>query len=385
MSLVLDYGMMPYAGGFAKIGDPRLKIKEPLSLVLCHKCTLMQTGQSIDPDSIFRSYSYSSSSSPVLVRHFNNLARHLFSFWGLLNKLVIDIGCNDGVLLRPLKAMGCTVFGIDPSDVALRASEEHDFGLINSYLDPVVASNFVSKHGKAELINASNVLAHTDNIHNILEGVRILIDEQHGLFTAEVHYQTDLIDKVQFDTVYHEHTCYYSLDALNRLFNDHDLSIWHYERTNIHAGSMRVYACHKNRRQQIHPFIKDTIIIEHQSNGVSQFKKNALRSKQVIHDSLSRLSEYGIYAYGAAGRSTILLNWCEIDDSIVSLVIDDSPLRIGKCIPGVEISIVDSSHLVTEHPKYCLITAWNYEKSIIRDHDKFNGTWIVPLPDMRFI
>ncbi len=385
LSVVLDYGMMPPAGGFAPLGDPRLKILEPLSLIKCNKCSLMQTGQSIDANSIFRNYSYQSSVSGDLRRHFRDLADHLFYMWHLNNSIVVDIGCNDGILINPLNKLGCTAVGIDPSDIALLASVEYGFDLINSYMNVDTAKKFVAKYGKAKMINASNVLAHTDDIHAFMEGVRIMIDESQGLFTVEVHYQVDLIDKLQFDTVYHEHTCYYNLATLIRLFNDHDLSIWHFERTNIHAGSIRVYACHKNRRQQIHPIVEDQVKDEHKWMSSLAFRLNAIRSKDTIHSVLSHLSRHRVYAYGAAGRSTILLNWCGLDDSIVQLVLDDSTIRAGKCVPGVETSIVESKILEEDQPGYCLITAWNYEKSITRDHSKYQGTWIVPLPHMRFL
>lgn len=387
LELVLDYGMMPPAGGFAPVGDPALKLLEPLTLVRCRRCSLMQTGQSIDPNSIFRNYTYQSSISSELQSHFSNLADKLVRMWNVRGETVLDIGCNDGILLKPLDMLGCKCVGIDPSDVAAIASAMHGFDLVNSYMTPETASFIVSEYGKIKLITASNVLAHTDKIHVMMEGVRNCIDQLHGLFIAEVHYQGALINKLQIDTVYHEHTCYYNLSSLNRLFSDHDMVIWDYEFTDIHAGSIRVYACHRNRMQKVNPRVDELIrkesIID---SSVLRFKLNASRFRDTIYKVLSDLKRQKIYAYGAAGRSTILLNWCNIDNSIVQLVVDDSPLRAGRCVPGVETPIVSPDVLIQDQPGYCLITAWNYRKSITQTHSpNYKGSWIIPLPEIQIL
>ena len=396
---VLDYGLMPMAGGFAPPGDPRLELRAPLRLGWCDVCGLMQTLDSVHPSMIFGEYSYQSSSSPSLLAHFENLAtrmqRVLRSIYHDKPIMAVDIGCNDGILLREFERMGWTPVGIDPSDVALRASEENGWMLINDYADRVSVRE-KGLQGQAHLVTACNVLAHTDDMHRMVDAAESLLAEG-GIFVVEVQYQVDLLDKTQFDTVYHEHCSYFNLHNLSNLMEGHGLRIWLAERIPTHSGSIRVMA---SRVSQANKLLKpDGEMYTYDKMGLSnrinprEFARRSYRARERLRRLFEMFSSdetgdcYGIVAYGAAGRATILMNWCGLGNRQIDAVLDASPLRQGKLVPGVEVPIIPIRPTLDDAPgrvapKVILVTAWNYIDSIRDQHPHFPGLWVSPLPEV---
>lgn len=398
LEIILDYGLMPMAGGFFPAGDPRLELRAPLRLGCCDVCGLMQTLDSVHPSMIFGEYSYQSSSSPSLVAHFETLAtrmhRVLRSVYHDKPIMAVDIGCNDGVLLREFDRMGWTPVGIDPSDVALRASEAGGWMLINDYADRQSIRE-KGLQGQAHLVTACNVLAHTDDMHRMVDAAESLLEER-GIFVVEVQYQVDLLAKTQFDTVYHEHCSYFNLHNLSKLMEDHGLRIWLAERIPTHSGSVRVMASRISQANkllkpdgEIYTFDKMGTLIQVRPK---EFARRSYRARERLRRLFEMFSSdetgdcYGIYAYGAAGRATILMNWCDLGKHQIDGVLDASPLRQGKLVPGVEVPIMDTNLLKHPHAgaaaKVVLITAWNYADSIRDQHPHFPGLWVTPLPEV---
>lgn len=385
---LLDYGNMPPAGGFTRLDDPAIDAKAPLRLGYCSNCTLMQTLDTIPSDSIFRNYSYRSSASKPLVKHFKELARQLVREFSLQGKTVVEIGCNDGVMIKPLRSLGVKVAGVDPSDVALEASERDKWSLYNDYLIPDIARDVVEDHGKADLVVAFNVMAHTDNLLAFVMGVRELLKDE-GVFIAEVQYQRDLLNKVQFDTVYHEHTCYYSLTAATHLLTRAGMYIWDAEPIETHSGSIRIYASPIQAAYRKRPRLASLLTAETMENGlgVKSFADRAIRARENIKELMQLLSGHGVpvAAYGAAGRATILLNWCRLGPDQIQYVVDASPLRIGKYVPGVKIPIRPLDYFERNQPSLTMITAWNYAYAIRNTHPLYTGRWLTPLPEVSFV
>lgn len=386
--------MMPLAGGFTLPGDPKALIKYPLTLVRCNNCTLMQTIQDIPPEDMFSQYSYSSSASPGLVKHFNSLSDNIRNYIKDDNELYIDIGCNDGVLIRPMKSLGVKrVLGIDPSDVAIRSSVKYKWPLINKYLTPDLADRIVNGFGKARLITACNVLAHMIDPHPVIEGISRLLSD-YGIVVAEVHYQASMITLGQFDTVYHEHTCYYSLKALSELFEMHGLKIYDAVMISNHGGSLRVYAA----KEKINPIVKSYIRSMIYNESDIEWSTFETRAKKIKYDLrlelIKKLFRKNIIAaYGASGRGTILLNWCELGSNEIAFIMDNSHLRYGRIVPGVMIPIFSPKDVAWEigskatlkKPDTILLTAWNYADSIKDQHPEYHGEWLVPLPEVKYI
>ena len=382
--MLLDYGEMPLAGGFFAADDPRSDETYPLTLVRCEDCTLMQVLEVVPPERIFSQYSYSSSANRTLVRHFEGVAQELA---GLADGgLVVEFGCNDGILLRPLAATGSQVVGVDPSDVARRASEEQGWPLYEGYFGAAAAERIRADHGPAQVVAANNVCAHVDDLHALLDGVTGLLAPE-GRFVFEVHYQGDLIEQVQYDTVYHEHTCYHSLAGLQRWLARHDLHVVDVRRIPIHAGSIHVTAARQGAGCQPTPAVA-ALIAEEQGGDVTAFADRGDVRRRSLRRRVEDLASAGrrVVGYGASGRATVLLNSCGLGPDVVEPVSALSPLRYGKLVPGVRVPIVPRERFHESPPDYAILTAWNYESEITRDEQEFlrsGGRLIVPLPEVR--
>ncbi len=388
LTRLVDYGNMPLAGGFLTHDELSHQAAFPLRLARCADCTLMQILDVVPPAEIFTQYSYVSSTTRTLIEHFARMGHEIVSAEHAVGRLVVEFGCNDGVLMGPLREAGARVVGVDPSDVALRASQSGGWPLVQAYFDEASAARVKAEHGLARIVTGNNVFAHVDDLHAIVRGVTTLLDED-GVFIFEVQYQGDLLDLVQYDTVYHEHVCYHSLTALARLLGAHGLRIVNVERIPIHAGSIRVTAARLAVSRQPEPLVAEMLDAE------TDWRMDVFAAKvDVRRRSLTQLvtdlrrAGRRVVGYGAAGRSTILLNFCGLGPDLVEYVVDMSPLRSGKYVPGVSIPIVPPDVFAANPPDYAIMTAWNYEPEIVRKEQAFlarGGRFIVPLPDVRIV
>ena len=388
LELLIDYGFMPLAGGFAATGESSAFAMFPLRLFRCTRCTLMQVLDVVNPDLVFRNYSYASSTTQMLRDHFAGMGPEIVARAGARGELAVEFGCNDGVLMRPLLAAGAKAVGVDPSDVAFHASQEQGWPLITAYFTERLARQIVSKYGRAQLITGANVFAHVDDVHAIVHGVTALLGEE-GHFVFETHYQGDLISLLQYDTVYHEHLSYYSIRSLEELFHPYGLRIVDVKRIPIHSGSIRVTVVRKQSTFPASPAVRQMIEEErhwdlHKFTEQVEIRRVGLR--QIVMDLKAAGSR--IAAYGAGGRMTILLNYCDLGADLIDYVVDASPLRYGRYVPGVGIPIVPPERFREEPPDYAILSAWNYEAEIVAKEQPFlsgGGQFIVPLPDVRLV
>jgi len=388
LRLLVDYGHMPLAGGFLTRDELAHQAAFPLRLARCEDCTLMQILDVVPPADIFTQYSYISSTTRTLIDHFADMGREIVAAERAAGRLVVEFGCNDGILVRPMREAGARVVGVDPSDVALRASRDGGWPLLQTYFDETAAARVKAEHGPARIVTGNNVFAHVDDLHAIVRGVTTLLEDE-GVFIFEVQYQGDLLALVQYDTVYHEHTCYHSLTALARLLAAHQLRIVDVKRIPIHAGSIRVTAARAGTGRQPAPIVDEMLHAERGWN-VDRFGEQVETRRQSLRRLVRDLRRAGrrVVGYGAAGRSTILLNFCGLGSDLVEYVLDMSPLRSGKYVPGVSIPIVPPEAFHANPPDYAIMTAWNYEPEIVRKEQAFlsgGGRFIVPLPEVRIV
>lgn len=381
----LDLGNMPLAGGF--LAGPKEISREktyPLPIHICESCGLVQTLEVVDPEIMFQNYSFSSSTIGPLVRHFEDYAIWLKQTMN--PQSVVEFGCNDGVLLKPLEKLGIKTHGVDPSQNITEMARQKGLQVTTAYFGPQIAQELCEQLGQVDLITGSNVFAHNDRPELILEGAKILLKPE-GHLCLEVMYAGALLDELQWDTLYHEHSVVYSLASLNTLLRRHGFHIVNAQRTPMHNGSLRVTAA-IDMKEAVEKSVATIQAYENERAITSPqtwvaFGEKSKRKIQVVAEVFEQLSRHHrIAAYGASGKATMWVNVCKMD--YLLYVVDASPLRAGKMMPGTHTPIVFPDEFKRMPPEYILITAWNYADVICPKESWFRGVWSVPLPDLRF-
>ncbi|MBI2126642.1 MAG: class I SAM-dependent methyltransferase [Thaumarchaeota archaeon] len=388
----LSLGRQPLANNFLKPDDVGKEPYYPLDLVFCKDCALVQLSEEsyVPRDILFRHYLYASSISGGLRSHFEQLAKRIAEEKS--NQLVVDIGSNDGILLKPLKDLGIKAVGVEPAVNLAKMANERGFDTINDFLSKNSVSTIVSRYGYADVITASNVFAHLGDIHGFIENVKLLLNE-HGSFIAEVQYLADTLNDMTYDNVYHEHVFYYSLYSLNRLFGRHDMKIFKADHISTHGGSLRIYVA-KNSRAADNSI--QTITDSEQKIGISDletyrsFADELMRRIEELRNLFYKLKEERkfVAGYGAPAKSSTMINSVGLDNSLIQYIVEDAPLKQGLYTPGSHIPIVSPDMLEKDTPDYLVIFAWNYADDIIRKlhHLRRRGVnFIIPMPKMRIV
>ena len=365
------------------------ELRFPLEMLRCNDCTLVQIGYEVDPEILFpHSYPYLSGTTRILRDNFKELAQESKALLDLKdNDLVIDIGANDGTLLKPFKEQAQKVLGIEPSQAADVATSA-DIDMVKDYFSLDTAKRVASSHGKAQLVTAANVFAHIKDPHAIVEGIKHLLDD-NGVFISENHYLFDLVQTLQYDTIYHEHLRYYSLVSIMALFAEHDLEVFHVKRIPTHGGSIRVYTAAKGSRP-ISPSVQECLDQE-ASIGLTDgsvftgFKQNVMLSKLKLHALLSDLKDAGnsIYAIGAPSRASTLVTYTGLDDGIIDCVMEvTGSHKLDKFMPGTRIPVLDEAKLYTDQPEYVVFFSWHIAEELapILRKKGYKGQFITPLP-----
>lgn len=384
----LDLGKVPLAGGFLSEEQVASEKLFQLDVYYCNNCGLVQILDVIDPTTLFENYFYISSVIKSLSEHFKEYSDFLRQNY-LRNprSKLLEFGCNDGVLLQYFKEdADVDAYGVDPSKNVSQMAINKGLDVKNDYFSQEFARKFVNEIGKVDVVTGSNVFAHTDDIHEIIEASKIVLNED-GVLIVEVHYLMDLIDKFQYDTIYHEHLCYYSITALKNIFELHGLKVINVVHLEMHGGGIRVVACRSNANHQVKDSVKEFIMKEEKITLVSlmEFSKMVIDHKEKLLMFLKGLKDTNksIVGYGAPGRGTILLNYCGIGKQYLDYIVDVSPLRTGKLMPGVHVPIYSVEKSRETPPDYFLVLAWNYADSIIsqeQELQKKGVKFIVPFP-----
>ena len=364
----------------------------PALLLRCRKCELVQLGLVVDPAILFPpEYPYSSGTTKILRENFAELYVDSQRVKKLApNDLVVDVGSNDGTLLSNFTAH--RVMGIEPSDMGKLAASRGIPTHI-AYFGPAAAAAVRGEHGPAAIVTATNVFAHIENVHEIVSSIVSMLDDK-GVFISESHYLLDLIETLQYDTIYHEHLRYYSLHALRHLLKMHGLEIVRVKRIPTHGGSIRVYAA----RPGVFPVdasVQETLDAERRfglltSDVFETFKQRATRSKLDIMALLRDLKGKGkrIVGIGAPSRASTLINYLAIDDGILDAVLEvPGSYKVGKYMPGTLIPVVDEGMLFTDQPDYAMLLSWHIADELIPKLKAkgFKGGFIVPLPTARIV
>lgn len=393
---VLSLGIMPLANAFIRSDElGEIEAKYPLELVFCPRCSLIQLSGTVSPKKLFQNYLYFSSFSDTMLHHAKEIVHRLIISQNLNKKsLVIELGSNDGYLLQYFQNEGIPVLGIEPAQNVAEVAEGKGIKTICEFFGRELAYELYKKDKRADVIIANNVLAHVADLNGFVEGIGILLKED-GIGVIEVPYVKNLIEQCEFDTIYHEHLCYYSLTALSRLFQQHNMIIEDVERINIHGGSLRIYIRHNNAQIEMNETVykcleeEETIGMTHLSY-YSTFKEkieNIKLSLKSILDSIKKKSKK-IAGYGAAAKGTVFLNFCGIGRDVLEFVVDRSPYKQGYYMPGVHIPIFSPDQLFKKMPDYTLLLTWNFADEILEQQKKYReqgGKFIIPIPKVRII
>lgn len=391
----LDLGEQPLANAFLAEADlSRPEPRYPLRALFCENCGLSQLGETVSPEVLFRQYVYFSSGMPS-EKHFRAYAEEVRSrFINDSGDLVVEIGSNDGHLLRPLRDFGSRVLGVDPARNIAAAANQQGVETIVDFFSEKLARGIRAQYGAARVILANNVVAHIDDHHDLIRGVRELLHPQ-GIFIFEAPYLLDMFENLAFDSIYHEHLSYLSVRPLARLLGEHGLEIFEVKMTPAQGNySLRVYVCKKGARPA-QSSVAEFLAMEKGSGfgDLSVYRDLASRIANLKEDTVetvSSLKKRGkrIAAYGAPARGNTLLNYFGIGRDALEYATEELPSKIGLYTPGMKVPVVDVREARKNPPDYYLLLAWPYQNVILEKEKAFRekgGKFIVPIGDTRII
>jgi SAM-dependent methyltransferase len=391
---VLSLGRTPLAN--ALLTEKQLEQAEetfPLELVFCPHCSLVQITETVSPEKLFRDYVYLSSFSDTMLRHAEKLTSELISSRRLgPQSLALEVASNDGYLLQYYKRAGVPVLGIEPAtNIAEIAEQQHGIPTICDFFDQKLAARLAAEDRRADVIHANNVLAHVPELNGFVPGLRHVLKDS-GVIVVEAPYVKEMIDRCEFDTVYHEHLSYFSLTALDALFSRNGLTIQRVEQLAIHGGTLRIYAGHESKRN-------DSVVQllkEEKAWGVDDIasysgfgaRVERLRDELVTLLHQLKAEDKRIAVYGASAKGSTLLNYCGLGRDILDYVVDRSTVKQGLYTPGTHLKVHAPEKLLTDMPDYVLLLTWNFANEILEQQSEYRrrgGRFIVPIPSVSVV
>ncbi len=386
---VLDLGLMPLADGLKTEADlDKPEGRYPLEVGFCPGCALVQITETLPPEVLFgHDYPYFSSFSDALLRHSRDNALSLIASRGLgPSSLVVELASNDGYLLRNFVEKGIPVLGIDPAPGPAAAAEKAGVPTMCTFFTRQLAAELAAKGTRADVVIGNNVLAHVADTNGFVQGIAMLLKDD-GTTSIECPYVRDLIDHCEFDTIYHEHLCYFSVTAVDNLFRRGGLYLNHVERIPIHGGSLRLFA---GRREDVQPSVR-TLLAEERELGMDrpEYYRGFADRVRTIGEEMRRLlaalkaQDKRIAAYGAAAKGAIMLNYLGADERTIDFAVDRNHHKQGRYMPGGRIRILPPDQLLARMPDYTVILPWNFKDEILAQQAEYRargGRFIIPIP-----
>lgn len=377
-----------------ELSEPELSF--PLNVVFCKDCSFVQIDYVVDPKILFPAdYPYNSSVSDTLPVHFADFAKQVVQNYGLdSNSLVVDIGSNDGTLLKGFVQAGTKVLGIEPTERIMKIARSRGIETIHSFWGEKVAKEIFGVKGPAKAIVGTNVFAHVHDLDDFLRGVGALLDKD-GVFVIESPYLVELVENNEFDTIYHEHLSYLAIRPLTKLFSRFDMEIVDVIPQEIHGGSIRVFVKKKAGKWEAKESVQNFVKIEEEKgyDNIDKYENFAREVDELRTDLLSLLIELKsrgkkIVGYGAAAKGNTLLNYFKIGTDFLDYIVDRSPLKQGTFTPGMHIPVFHPDRIEKDKPDFVLILPWNFKDEIMKQQEKikgWGGKFIVPIPSVQVV
>ena len=390
---IIVFPETPLANSLSSHNDKQNNQKfHPLNLGLCKECGHVQLTYRVSPSILFKDYPYLSNSNNETASRLSKLADEInLNFSNKDKKFALEIGSNDGYLLSLLRLNNWQVLGVDPSENAANLANSKGITTIISFFSKNVARKIHKNFGQPDIIIANNVLAHTNKMRDIFNGIELLMGD-NTLFIMEFSYVLDVFEKLLFDTIYHEHMSYHSINSLSKFLSNFDLQIVDVTRFNAHGGSARIYVKKYKKNLIPNQKVNDLQAIE-QSSGLAtkkawlQFEGRLGQLKQSINNELEKIFNDGksIIGFGVPAKFTTLFHVLGLNENHFKYIVDDNPLKHGKLAPGTNLEIYPIKKLISEKPDFVFIFSWNYQDEIskrIWSDNLVNYGVIIPLPEL---
>jgi len=392
----LDLGFTPPADQFLRkeqLREP--EVYYPLQVVVCSGCGLVQLSQVVSPEILYRhDYPYESSITRTGRNHWSEFANTTVERLGLSSTdLVVDIGSNVGTLLEAFRAAGTRILGVDPASNIVRIAEKRGVETINEFFSEDVARLIASEHGNAATITGTNVYAHVDDLAAFMRAIDILLTPE-GVFIFEAPYLVNLINQLEYDTIYHEHLSYLSVKPLVAFVQRFEMEVFDIQERDIHGGSFRVFVSRKGK-MPISPVVAEFLAREeklrlYDLDQLQNFASAVAQNRADLTWLLKSLKHEGkrLCAVSAPAKGMTLLNYCRIGADTLDFVTEKSTLKIGRFTPGAHIPVVPDDELLQQNPDYALLLAWNFSEEImenLKDYRQRGGKFIIPIPHPRIV
>lgn len=350
-----------------------------LDALICSNCYAGQLSEILSRDELFQDYYYLSSVNTELVEHFNDLASKLHE-----SKFVLDIGSNDGVLLRPLKERGIKCLGIDPSVNVGSLANEEGLETIIGFFDANSAKEIVKNYEKPDVIVASSIFTHLEDPKSFVRNLQEVLSED-GIIIIEIEYLLNMIKQFQFERFYFDRVFYYSITSLNYLFSENGFKLYDIEDIDPHGGSLRVYIARENSKNEVSETLLKFLKNEEKSLRSDQITKFQNAIENYANDFVEALKDYSqkglrVCGFGSPARLATITNFADIGPDLIEYVVDDSPLKCGRYSPGKSIPIKDRSHMEDNPPDVIVVFAYEYFDSIYKFTSRFGVDHYQPIP-----